>query len=126
MLDGSGLGASDALPWFNPDALTLSFAPDGTNVAGYESTLFRDLSSLGQPDIWQSEFMRAFAAWLSPLGATATKVSDSGDPFGVEGPAQNDPRFGDVRISAIPLSSNLLATSARTVRWCRAHGQETF
>ncbi|MCA9139043.1 MAG: hypothetical protein KDB00_19860, partial [Planctomycetales bacterium] len=47
MLDGAGLGVSDALPWFDPGALTYSFAPDSTMVAGQESSLFEEMSALG-------------------------------------------------------------------------------
>lgn len=111
VLDGSGLGVSDPLPWFDPGALSYSFAPDGTPVAGEESGLFEQLAPLGDVSQWQSEFDAAFNAWLAPLGASIEKVPDSGSRFGVSGRTQGDARFGDIRIAAIPLSQDVLATS---------------
>ncbi len=111
VLDGSGLGVSDPLPWFDPGELTYSFAPDGTRVAGEESSLFQQLESLGDATQWQSEMDAAFNSWLTPLGVTTRAVSDAGSRFGVSGRTQGDSRFGDIRIAAIPLSENVLATS---------------
>ncbi len=111
VLDGAGLGVSDPLPWFDPGALTYSFAPDGTNVAGQESRLFSQLDQVGQTSAWQSQFDAAFHAWLSPLNATIEQVADSGSRFGIAGRTQGDFRFGDIRIAAVSLSSNVLATS---------------
>ena len=111
LLHGSGLGVSDPLPWFDPGSLTYSFAPDGTPVAGENSELFAQLDQLAETTAWQNEFDAAFNAWLAPLNATIQKVNDTGTRFGVTGRTQNDPRFGDVRIAAIPLSQNVLATS---------------
>jgi hypothetical protein len=111
VLDGSGLGVSDPLPWFDPGALTYSFAPDGTPVAGEESRLFAQLAPLAEAAQWQAEFDSAFNAWLEPLEASVQAVQDSGSRFGVSGRTQGDARFGDIRIAAIPLSRGVLATS---------------
>ncbi len=110
-MHGSGLGVSDPLPWFSPGELTYSFAPDGTKAADTESQLFESLNRLARTEEWQSAFAAAFSAWLEPLAASATEVSDSGDSFGTPGPTQHDLRFGDIRIGSIPLSQNILATS---------------
>lgn len=32
-------------PWPDPGHLTISFAPDGTNVNGYSSNLFQDMNA---------------------------------------------------------------------------------
>jgi hypothetical protein len=109
--DGAGLGVSTPLPWFDPGALTYSFAPDGTEVAGHRSSLFEALSRLGDELHWQAEFDTAFNAWLAPLNATIDKVTDAGSPFGVIGRSQGDLRFGDVRIAAVPLTQSIAATS---------------
>lgn len=108
---GEGIGVTEPLVWFDPNALTYSFAPDGTEVAGYASTLSEELASLGSDQQWQATIDHALNAWLSPLGASITNVSDSGAPFGTFGPTQGDSRFGDVRIAAIPMSSHVVATS---------------
>ncbi len=110
-LDGSGLGVSDPLPWFDPGQLTYSFVPDGSDAAGQQSQLFQLMQSLGEPAEWQAEFDAAFNAWLAPLNANISQVSDSGDRLGINGKTQGDVRFGDIRIAAVPLSRNLRATS---------------
>jgi hypothetical protein len=38
-------------------------------------------------------------------------VSDSGDPFGVSGASQHDPRFGDIRVGAQPMAPDALSVS---------------
>ena len=110
-MDGIGLGASAPLPWFDPGALTYSYALDGTKVAGEDSQLFSRLGEIADPNIWQEQFANAFNAWLEPLGVSTDEVPDSGDDFGVAGRTQGDLRFGDIRIAAVPLSTGVRATS---------------
>lgn len=110
-LDGSGLGVSDPLPWFDPGAITYSFAPDGTTVGGDQSELYGKFSALGDAALWERQFDDAFNLWLAPLGVGVREVSDSGSRFGVSGRTQDDLRFGDIRIAAIPLTDGVLATS---------------
>lgn len=110
-MHGSGLGVSDPLPWFDPGALTYSFAPDGTDVAGQRSSLFAVLNELGEPSTWQAQVDAAIDAWLKPLGVKAHAVDDSGVRLGAAGLTQGDVRFGDIRIAAIPLSGDVIATS---------------
>jgi hypothetical protein len=107
-LDGTASAAA-ALPWFDPAGLTYSFAPDGTDIGGSQSSLFAELSGAGSPQDWQDAFQQAFDEWLAPLGSTIAEVADSGDAFGTFGPTQGDARFGDVRIGAVPLSDNVMA-----------------
>ncbi|MGB7346187.1 MAG: matrixin family metalloprotease, partial [Pirellulaceae bacterium] len=111
LLHGSSVGASDPLPWFDPGALTFSFAPDGTNVAGQSNQLFSVLDQIAESSQWQSEIDSALTAWLQPLGVVAHETADSGARFGIAGRAQGDARFGDIRIAAIPLSEDVIATS---------------
>jgi hypothetical protein len=107
-LDGTASAAA-ALPWFDPAGLTYSFAPDGTDIGGSQSSLFAELSGAGSPQDWQDAFQQAFDEWLAPLGSTIAEVADSGDAFGTFGPTQGDARIGDVRIGAVPLSDNVMA-----------------
>ncbi|MCA9194865.1 MAG: matrixin family metalloprotease, partial [Planctomycetales bacterium] len=107
-LDGTA-SAAGAYPWLNVGDLTYSFVPDGTRLANEESRLFEELSPTGSEQQWQGEFSAAFAEWLSSLGVQAQQVGDSGDEFGTYGPTQGDTRFGDIRIGAIPLATNVLA-----------------
>lgn len=100
------------IPWADPARLTLSFAPDGTPVAGRQSALFSSLNRDRSPDEWQRDILRAFHAWTSNTNLDVAVVTDDGSPFGTPGRAQGDPRFGDVRIGANRLAPNALAVSA--------------
>jgi hypothetical protein len=103
------------IPWANPTAVTLSFAPDGTNVDGSSSQLYAlmDRSGLSSP-IWKNEILKAFQAWISQANANVGVVSDDGSAIGTTGYQQADARFGDVRIFAAPLASNLYSVSVPT------------
>jgi predicted Zn-dependent protease len=95
----------------NPFDITISFAPDGTNVGGYRNELFADLSQLAPPDDWQAIIVDAFQEWLQWIDADATVVRDQGAAFGTLGDVRGDSRFGDVRIAALPLLSDVIAVS---------------
>jgi hypothetical protein len=91
--------------------LTISFAPDGTDVAGYHSTLFAQFDESFEGQDWRSTILDAFEVWAERLDATLIEVGDNAAPFGVPGATQGDPRFGDVRIAAIPLPDDIFAIS---------------
>jgi hypothetical protein len=55
--------------------------------------------------------LRAFQTWAAPANINLSVVSDSGDPLGMPGRVQHDPRFGDIRISAVSLPSDVVATT---------------
>lgn len=98
-------------PWVDPNALTLSFAPDNTPLGEAKSKLFELMKSAGRGDGWQREVLRAFQTWAAQTNANVAVVADSGDAFGVVGDRQGDNRFGDVRIGAAPLSTDSLANA---------------
>ena len=98
-------------PWPDADHLTLSFAPDGTDVAGGQSDLFRTLDALMPTATWQGEIVRAFQTWAAQGNVNVHVVSDNGAAFGSAGPAQGSSYYGDVRIAARPLSDNVLAVT---------------
>jgi hypothetical protein len=88
--------------WYNPGQLTLSFAPDGTDVSGSPNSLH---SLLGPNTAsWEHEILRAFQTWAIQTNVNIGLVADGGQAFGVAGLAQGDSRFGDIRIGARPLS----------------------
>jgi hypothetical protein len=89
--------------------LTLSFAEDGTNIAGLESSLFSTFGALGSTEQWQEAILRAFQMWAVETNAAIGVVGDSGDDFGVPGASRGDDRFGDIRIGAAPLASGAFA-----------------
>jgi hypothetical protein len=98
-------------PWIDPLHLTLSFAPDGTAIAGHGSTLFQTLDAQEPTAVWQSAILRAVQTWAVNANISVGVVPDGGQPFGTPGPEQGDPRFGDFRIGAQPMAPSVLAVS---------------
>jgi len=105
MLDGAGA------PWLMAPNLTISFAPDGTDIAGYSNSLYTTLDSIAPTSAWQAAIERAFQTWAQHIGTAVNVVGDGGNPFGAPGFTQGDPQFGDVRIGAVPLHSGVIAIS---------------
>jgi hypothetical protein len=99
------------IPWTDPAHLTLSFAPDGTPVAGHASDLFAALNAHLATPAWQEAILRAFQTWAVNANINFGVVPDGGLPFGVAGPTQADTRFGDVRLGAQPMSAEALSVS---------------
>jgi hypothetical protein len=96
--------------WDNAAALTLSFVPDGTHVGQQLSALPAAFQSFGEAN-WHDAVYRAFQTWAQYANINIGVVSDAGDPLGS---SQNDitgPRFGDIRIAAVPMSADTLAVS---------------
>ena len=103
---------AEGLAWPSPESLTISFAPNGTDIAGHENVLEDHFTSLGEASQWQDEIVRAFRTWGALANIGITVVDDSGDEFGATGPTQGDSRFGDIRVGAVPLSGEVIAISA--------------
>jgi len=91
--------------------LTLSFAPDNTDIAGHANTLFSKFDEVANTSVWQEAIRRAFQAWAVHTNADVGLVTDGGQPFGTSGSPRRDSRFGDVRIGAAPLSPDIYAMS---------------
>lgn len=100
------------VPWADGSRLTLSFAPDGTQVQGQPSSLFDRLQTLGTTSQWQKEIARAFQTWAYQANLNIGVVPDQGQPLGTNGAVQGDSRFGDIRVAAKPLSDGLLASAS--------------
>jgi hypothetical protein len=98
-------------PWPIADRITVSFAPDGTDVAGGQSNLSSALGGMGAESVWKAEITRAFQTWAAVTNVNFAVVSDNGAGFGTAGPVQGSPNYGDIRISARPLSDNVLAVT---------------
>ena len=109
-LEGRDVPATFGIPWPNGTALTVSFAPDGANVDGSASELHALMARSGlSPAVWQKEILRAVQSWASRADLNVGVVADDGSALGAAGRPQADPRFGDIRIFAVPLSSGVLA-----------------
>lgn len=110
-LEARALLDSTGFLWGDAPQLTLSFAQEGTNVAGMHSALQATFDGLASAEAWQGTVLRAFQTWATLTNGDIGVVSDSGLPFGVPGFARDDSRFGDVRVAAVPLADDLLAVS---------------
>ena len=108
VLEGRDVPAATGFPWGNAGHLTLSFAPDGTDVGGQAELAVHHLR--GRPELPGGN-PRAFQTWSVQANVSIALVGDDGSPFGSTGPVQGDPRFGDVRIAAAPMGGESLAIS---------------
>ena len=110
-LEERAVPATFGVPWADPSRLTLSFAPDGTSVAGQSSALFQLLNAQQPTAVWQREVLQAFQTWAVQANINIGVVTDGGEPFGVAGPPQHDPRFGDIRVGAQAMAPDSLSIS---------------
>ena len=91
--------------WLNGSHLTLSFAPDGTNVSGQASNLSALMGSTMTQAQWQMAILTAYQTWADAANLNIGLVADGGQPLGTAGAPQGDVRFGDIRIAAVPMSA---------------------
>jgi hypothetical protein len=85
--------------------------PDGTNVGGVASALYQTLNANYPTATWQQQLKVAASLWENVTNVNMSLVSDGGQAVGSSGYQQDDPRFGDIRIGAVPLSSGTLAVT---------------
>ncbi|WP_422925040.1 matrixin family metalloprotease [Singulisphaera sp. PoT] len=94
--------------WPDPQHLTISFVPDGTQDGGSTSSLYQTLGATNA-DAWQLTVLRAFQTWTNYANLNISVTGDSGLPFGTPGSLQEDTRFGDIRVGAVPQSDSTAA-----------------
>ncbi len=104
-------GVFDYAPWESPHLLRLSFVPDGTLVADTPSTLFASFQNLLSADQLIRQVGRAFQTWGRRANLNIGLAADDGSPLGTSGPTQGDPRFGDIRVAAIPMAADVFAVA---------------
>jgi Matrixin len=95
--------------WTYDSRITFSFMPDGTNVGGLSSALFSTMNANNSTAAWEGQIEQAASLWEGATNANLALVSDGGEADGSSGDQQDDPRFGDIRIGAVPLGSGILA-----------------
>ncbi len=110
-LESRALLDATGVIWGDAPQLTLSFAEEGTRVAGLSNALHGTFDQLAATEAWQGVILRAFQTWASSTNGDIGVVGDSGLPFGIPGLSRDDARFGDVRIAAVPLANDVLAVS---------------
>src|SRR5262245_36417762 len=111
-LDDRVVPAFIGLAWPDPEHLTLSFAPDGTDVAGQPSHLLQALDAQMPRAVWQAAVLRAFQSWAIHADMNIGLVADGGQALGISGAPQGDSRFGDIRLAGYPLSSEVIAVAS--------------
>src|SRR5690348_6306045 len=84
MFDGNGLLLS------NDAYLTLSFAADGTVVAGQANALAAKFNAIAPQSVWENAILQAFQTWAVRTNADVGVVADGGQPFGTPGPTRGD------------------------------------
>jgi hypothetical protein len=95
--------------WTFDSRITYSFMPDGTSVGQTQSVLFQTLNAKFATATWEGQIEQAASLWENVTNVNLALVSDGGEPVGTNGDQQDDPRFGDIRIGAVPLPSGVLA-----------------
>ncbi len=95
--------------WTYDSRITYSFMPDGTSVGGVASSLFATLNAVTPTATWEAQFENAASLWEEAANVNLALVPDGGEAVGTNGDQQDDPRFGDIRIGAVPLGPGILA-----------------
>jgi hypothetical protein len=104
------LSSATGNAWPNPQVITISFVPDGTNLGGVASNLqstFNSKSSLAGR--WQSMILQAAQAWAQQTNINFVVVPDDGAPEGAGADQQGDPNHGDIRIGGYNFGNSTIA-----------------
>ena len=97
--------------WTYSSRITYSFMPDGTSVGGVPSALFSTLNANHPTATWEKQIEAAASIWEGAANLNLSLVPDGGEAVASAGNQQDDPRFGDIRIGAIPLAAGTLAVT---------------
>jgi len=96
--------------WPAPQQLTFSFVPDGTLIAGNQtSDLSASLNDASGSANWQAAVMQAMQTWAADANVNFDLVRDDGQPLATPGMPHGENHFGEIRFAAAPLSSNVVA-----------------
>jgi hypothetical protein len=97
--------------WTYHSRITYSLMPDGTAIGCATSNLFQTLNKNYSTAAWVQQIEAAASIWENVTNVNLAIVNDNGTPIGAPGNQQDDPRFGDIRIGALPLTSGVLAVT---------------
>jgi hypothetical protein len=99
--------------WPHPQLITLSFVPDGTNIGGPTSNLFKVFNAkLGSATTWENLFKKAAQQWAQPTNINFSVITDSGAASGSGSYQQGDPAMGDIRIGGYDFGNKTTLASA--------------
>ncbi|MHB1559250.1 MAG: hypothetical protein ACYC61_17490, partial [Isosphaeraceae bacterium] len=77
------LYSASGAAWPNPQIITISFMPDGTNVGGVASNLQSTFNN--NPNLagrWENVILQAAQVWAQQTNINFTVVPDDGAPWG--------------------------------------------
>ncbi len=111
MFERREVPATFGAPWADAAHLSVSFAADGTAIAGHASSLFSSLDAARPTDVWERTILEALQTWASLANINIGLTVDNGQAFGASGLIQHDPRFGDIRVGAQPMAADALSIS---------------
>ena len=77
-------------------------------LKGGANTLFATLGAKYPAAAWEDKVLLAFQSWAALGNINIGLVADSSAPLGQPGPLQGNPTFGDLRVAARPLSSDVV------------------
>jgi len=96
--------------WPNPQLISISFMPDGTNLGGVTSNLFSTFNGrFGSASTWQNQILKAAQVWAPQTNINFAVISDSGAASGSGNYQQGDPTMGDIRIGGYNFGNSTLA-----------------
>ena len=97
--------------WPNPQLITISFMPDGTNLGGgVASNLFSTFNSKSNlAGKWQNVILQAAQTWAQQTNINFEVVPDDGAPAGSGADEQGFSGFGDIRIGGYNFNCSTLA-----------------
>jgi hypothetical protein len=104
------LSSATGNAWPNPQIITISFVPDGTNLGGVTSNLQSAFNS--KPALagkWQNIILQAAQTWAASTNINFAVVPDDGAPSGAGADQQGDPNHGDIRIGGYNFGSSTIA-----------------
>lgn len=104
------LDAQGVLTGIDPH-FTLSFADDGVSIGKEANVVNARFDAIVPRVQWREAVLQAFQTWAVHTNSDIALVPDGGQAFGTPGASQNDERFGDIRIGATTLSSEVGAVS---------------
>ena len=96
--------------WPNPQTVTISFMPDGTNLGSATSNLQATFNA--NPNLvgrWQGQILQAAQLWAQQTNLNFVVVPDDGAPSGSGPDQQGDPNHGDIRIGGYNFGTATLA-----------------
>jgi hypothetical protein len=97
--------------WPNPELITISFVPDGTDLGGVKSNLFATMNAHWSTATWENQILKAAQVWAQQANINFSIIPDSGAPIGSGNYEQGDPTMGDIRIGGYNFGSSTLASA---------------